>query len=175
MPKVCSVFKFLFYYLLLLSLCHEVICDVNDTIIHRQFRRNILNSFINANMSNGCHSDVLAIVHMNFAASLAQTQLYIQTWSPFLPHMVLFGNWDHAQLVELHKHNIPAIRAPENEQGYLSQNVFLRGVESFLHPQFKGYLYIHDDLVVSPKKLMSLDKSKFWVLQPGTVKVIKCC
>ncbi len=108
-------------------------------------------------------SDVLAFVHSNFNIPLEQVQTYYKMWHGVFPRMIIFGEWSHEFVHELHKHGIPAYKCPYNAAGRLAQMVMLRALEKFHHPDFKGYVYIHDDLLVSPAKLLTLDKSKVWI------------
>eukprot|EP01034_Spumella_vulgaris_P024488 gene24488-30839_t len=39
----------------------------------------------------------------------------------------------------------------------------VKGIEKYHHPSFNGYMYLHDDLLLSPAKMLTLDKTKLWI------------
>jgi hypothetical protein len=108
-------------------------------------------------------NDVLVFVHINHDVSITQAQTYVKMWRGVFPRMVLFGEWNHDKIVELHKLKIPAIACPFTDNGQFAQVVLLKGIEMYRRPAFKGYMYIHDDLLISPSHVLTLDKTKLWI------------
>ena len=108
-------------------------------------------------------SDVLVFVHSNYDAPLEQVKMYFQMMHGVFPRMIFFGEWSHEKVHELHQHGLTVFKCPHNSHGTLAQVIMLKALEHFQHPYFKGYMYIHDDLLISPKTIINLDKSKLWI------------
>lgn len=108
-------------------------------------------------------ADVLVFVHSNYNVPLAQAQMYYKMWHGVFPRMILFAEWNHETVHEMHQHGLPAYKCPHNGNGRIAQLIMLKGLEKFYHPSFNGYMYIHDDLLISPAKLLTLDKNKLWI------------
>lgn len=152
----------LWLQLFLLLLLYKANCDELES---NEYRTKVLHSFINSTdaLNNHPMGDVLVIVHSNYNSSLAQMQTYFKLWRPTYPHIVFFANWNSQELQILRKHDLPVFRCPENDEGLLAQIVMLKALHKFQLPVFKGYLYIHDDVVLNPIKMQKYDKNKFWI------------
>lgn len=108
-------------------------------------------------------SDVLVFVHSNYDAPLEQVKMYYRMMHGVFPRMIFFGEFSHEKVHELHQNGLPAFKCPPNQHGALAYVIMLKALEHFQHPYFKGYMYVHDDLLLSPKTIISLDKSKLWI------------
>jgi hypothetical protein len=85
--------------------------------------------------------------------------------------MVIFGLWDHKVLRELIKRGLPVSRNADDINGLVSQKTIIRALMRFHSSLFAGYVYIHDDLLVSPKDLAKLDKNNIWFSE-GIIKYV---
>lgn len=119
---------------------------------------------------NGTFSKVLCIVFYNFPAPIRQVELHYKMWSPFFPNIVLYGAWDIDTISKLHELHLPAFEIDcETDNGFLAQRVILQGIDEFANNQiFTGYMYFHDDMLVSPKKLGALNQSIPWMADANT-------
>lgn len=165
-------------YLWILLLIYLINCEDTES---NEYRSKLLHSFMTSQVSvkSQALGDILVIVHSNYNSSLIEIQSYIKLWKPSYPHVLFFGNWNAEELQHLRSHNLPVFRCPDNDGGFLAQNVMLKALHKFQLPMFKGYLYIHDDLVLNPLRVQLYDKSKFWIADyrkhqklndlPGTV------
>ena len=108
-------------------------------------------------------SDILVFVHSNYNAPLEQVKRYYNMMHGVFPRMIIFGEWDHETVHDFHGHGLPVFKCPPNSHGTLAQVIMIKALEKFQHPYFKGYMYLHDDLLISPKALLELDKTKLWI------------
>lgn len=114
-------------------------------------------------------SDVLVVVHYNYPAHMKQILFHFKLWEKVFPNMVLFGPWDESDIKTLSENSLPVFKSPDDVHGYVSQRTFLHALRLHNSSKYGGYLYIQDDLLVSTKNLVSLDKNKLW-LSEGLTK-----
>jgi len=115
---------------------------------------------------NGIFSKVLCIVYWNFAAPVDRVQLHHLLWSQSFPNMVSYGSWDHETFTALRKLHLPVLEIDcDTRNGHLAHRLILQAIDDFANDEvlFTGYMYFHDDMLLSPKKLGSLNQSVAWM------------
>ena len=108
-------------------------------------------------------SDTLAIIHYSFPASVSQVLLHYSLWNPVFPNMVIFGKWNHSRINEMTDLKLPVFQSSDDVDGFISQRTILRALIKFHSLIFKGYLYMQDDILVSPRNIVQLDKNRIWI------------
>jgi hypothetical protein len=134
----------------------------SDYQSHTLSIRKELSSKVKQNRFKEPFFDVLAIVLYNYCPPPDQVVVHYQLWLPIFPNMVIFGLWDHKVLRELIKRGLPVSHNADDINGLVSQKTIVKALMRFHSSLFAGYVYIHDDLLVSPKDLAKLDKNNIW-------------
>ena len=149
------------YLLLLLLLLHVSYLNANylDIYTTNRTQKMIMRSAVTSSL----FKKILAVVHYSFPASNDQIMMHCNLWNDIFPSMILFGPWSLEKLegmrVDVH---VPVMRSPYDFAGFNAQVIMLRALQYFKNDFFDGYLYLHDDILVSPKTMSLFDLKKIW-------------
>ena len=106
---------------------------------------------------------ILAVVHYSFRASNDQIKVHCHLWKEIFPSMIVFGPWLTEKLEGMRSAmNVPVMKSPYDFTGFNAQVIMLRALQYFNNDFFDGYLYLHDDILVSPKTIASFDLKHIW-------------
>jgi hypothetical protein len=93
-------------------------------------------------------NDILLLINYNYPHY--QTIDFIkELYSAYFPHIVFYGPHPH-----------PQIELCIQEKGYYSYKAIAQAMQKF--PNFKGYLFVHDDCIINPWNLTRFDPKKIW-------------
>jgi hypothetical protein len=101
--------------------------------------------------------DILLIINYNHAY-YESVELLKKIYKPYFGHIIFYGP-QASNDVEYSDHFM----------GWFSYKIIAHAMQKY--PQYSGYLYIHDDLIINPKNFERFDKSKFWINPPKKVNL----
>ena len=149
------------YFLLSLFLINAscLNADYLDTYITNVTRTMILRSAATSSV----FKKILAVVHYSFPASNDQIKVHCHLWKEIFPSMIVFGPWLTEKLEGMRlTMNVPVMKSHYDFTGFNAQVIMLRALQYFNNDFFDGYLYLHDDILVSPKTIASFDLKHIW-------------
>ena len=117
-------------------------------------------SFFSFNLqSNIINYDVLLII--NFNNPHYENILFLKSiYKDFFPNIVFCGDKKTDQVEYSYQGSMP----PYNLRGHMSYKAIAKFMKKY--PQYKGYLFVHDDCLINFWNLFRFDKNKIWISQP---------
>lgn len=103
-------------------------------------------------------SDILLVVHFNHA-HYDNVEFLKGIYKSYFPHIVFYGEQEHEGL-HVCQHN----------RGYYGYKTLAHAMQ--MYPNYRGYLYVHDDCIINPWNLSRLDKNKIWFVSGAQVQDI---
>lgn len=126
--------------------------------------------------------DVLVIVQYNVIADINTTHWQYNLYVSHFPNVVLFGCWSHDEIAQLTQLGVHAFQSRgrvvtrhgsrEKERicgsgyhGVVAYETIYSALLRFSSSAFAGYLYLHHDVVVSPRALGKMPKNQMWLAE----------
>jgi hypothetical protein len=92
-----------------------------------------------------------------------QIESHYKILNKYYPNMIIYTKFTDNNLAEL-ENKMPIYNIEEDDfQGNIAEKTYLNAILKHNNPFYTGYILIHDDLLVNPKKLISLNKNHIWI------------
>lgn len=145
--------------------------SIDSGIQSNQSSRNTYVSAYSSYRYTTSFDDILVIVKYNYPSNIDLICRHMQILSPIFRNIVLAGPWDENMIREISSHTITAFSSKEDDNVVLDGHykpgsvAYASVLNIMANPlyDFRGYLFMHDDLAVNVEKLMSLNKSVTWI------------
>jgi len=115
-------------------------------------------------------SSVLFIIKYNYKAPLDRLLLHSSFWIKIFEHQLIVVPYDFETLLLARTNvnqGVEVLSCEETDElGYFAYESITEAI--LMYPQYKGYLYAHDDMALNITTLMSFNLSSFWITDYDT-------
>lgn len=141
---------------------------IKDNIKQGGYYNQVIHPRCDNSSASRLNKDVLLIIQCNYAIPESRISAIYSAWKCSIDNIVIYGPWNSTIVSRLQQQGIPILTPTENninfgDTGVWSYRALLHVIGIFeSDPRYKGYLFVHDDLVVRSSVIKALDRDSIW-------------
>jgi hypothetical protein len=141
---------------------------VKDNIKEGGYYNQLIQPRCNNSTKSLLNKDILLIIQCNYAIPESRISAIYFAWKCSIENVVIYGPWNKTIASRLQKQGLPILTTIENDvnfgdTGVWSYRASLHAIGIFeSEAKYKGFLFVHDDLVVRSSIIKALDRDSIW-------------